>query len=246
MLLASEDAASTFDTWKDLATWSNDHQGRLMIPALDDRELFAIACSMIWSHGGQPDQPDSEGVRQAFEWFSDVSQSIAFQSSATRAIENSQWTAGREPDVFFMWPEGVIPLIKTATVPMDLKPYPLPCGHVRQCGVFAFGRYLAIPKSAPHSEDAFIFFNFMTARKVQNEVIFASPWLPIRSDGWGELGTRKEAYSGFSERSRHLGRPPRDLPFLTEALAETVREVLFEGVSADEAVEAYEIRLGKD
>jgi ABC-type glycerol-3-phosphate transport system substrate-binding protein len=230
-------------TWNALADAAAKNPGTLFFPALNDREVFALTMALVWAYGGDPLKPDEQGFQTALAWLARVSPLLDQDSRMMHAREVPGLPRDKRPGIFFEWPEGIIPLVLDASVLEYLKPLPLPCGPGGKCPVFAFGRYLAIPNQAPHREDALRFIEHLVSASVQREMIYASPWLPVRADGWSELGPRKTAYEGCLLRARDLVPAPRPLNRIEPALAKAAKMVLVEGKSPEEATAAYKARL---
>ena len=130
-------------------------------------------------------------------------------------------------------------MILEGSLQSSLEVMPFPCAQGRRCPVFAFGRFLGVPKKAPHIEDAYEFIIHFTSSRVQQQMIFATPWLPVRTDGWGDLGPRKEGYEAFFAHSRNIEAPGGDLKKLERALTSAGRMVLFQEAAPVEALLKY-------
>jgi ABC-type glycerol-3-phosphate transport system substrate-binding protein len=243
MMLAPTELSHGLLNWDAVAETALKDPGSLYFPVLRERELFALTMALVWSYGGDPNQPEGEGFRAAIKWLARVRSTINPQSLLLSAAEVPDLGRSERPHIFFEWPEGAVPLVRDASIPEYFKPLPLPCGRAGRCPLFAIGRFLGVPQDAPHREDAEKFITHLTSVKVQSEMVYASLWLPMRQDGWGDLGVRQQAYEGFRLRGKNLEPMPRPLAKLEHALAKTVRQVLMDGQEPDEAIAAYKTML---
>ncbi|HUT52714.1 MAG TPA: extracellular solute-binding protein [bacterium] len=226
-------------TWAALGRITRNNPGQVMVPALDDREFFAFLCTLVWSFGGDPAEPYEPGIFEAFQWLQRVSNVLHKDSGATRAAEVASFPAADRPLIFFEWPQGLLPFILNGSLQMDLKAAPCPCGGRGNCPLFSFGRYLGIPKKAPHPEDAQRFILHLISPGSQRAIIFGSPWLPISSDGWGQLGARDLGYRAFSVSANNIKAPPRPLSKIKKAMDEAGKMLLIEHSTADDAITKY-------
>jgi hypothetical protein len=238
-MMVTSSSISAPGTWRELAKTAQDNADEVLIPGLNDDEFFALLCSMVWSFGGDPAKPYDDGIIETLLWLSDLSGQIRAESGAIGAAEIADFASAGRPLVFFEWPQGLLPFILDGSLNSNLTAQPIPCGFRNNCPTFFFGRYLALPARAPHLEDAYRFMLFMVSPRVQNRMIFASSWLPMRKDGWGDLGARDQAYRAFSLRFDDLRPPPPNLRKVEKALNRAGRMVLFEHETTSDAITQY-------
>lgn len=230
---------SNLENYRDLMGVGRENPGWIAFPALNDRDFFALLCSLVWAFGGDPSQPDDPGLKRAFAWLEQMSEYISLESTIIGPGDATNIPMERRPYVFFEWPQGLISLDIGGELYIDYKALPVPCGDVNKCPAFFFGRYLGVPRGAPHLRDAFRFIGHMVNPDIQRQLLFASRWLPVRGDGWGEMGARAEAYQALSIRADDIRKPPPNLKKVKEALTRAGTMVLFEKEGASEALERY-------
>lgn len=235
------------DVDKELLSWTymerivtSRDSGEFLLPALNDRELFLIMTSIIHAKGGDPTNATHYSIRESFEFLDKIADKLDTRSSYTSSMGISEISQKNRPMISFAWPDSLEPLILDASIPLYYDAQPMPCGLKRKCGVAFTARFFAIPSNAPHKEDAYAFLEFMTSVEIQTRMIFATPWLPVRKDGWGDLGSRQKSYGAFQRSARNLVPPPVEkMDAYESALAETARMVLFQGAEPEEAAKKY-------
>lgn len=238
-MIVSSKAGRPPDTWPGLARAAERNPGELIIPGLDDQEMFSFLYSLAWSFEADPSKPYDEDLVLAFDYLADLSKYLRIESGGVRSSDVAARPWEQRPLIFFVWPEGMIPMILDGSLQLGWRAEPLPCGGGSRCGVFALGRYLGVPRNAPHTEEAARFILFMISPAVQRQMVFFSPWLPIRTDGFGDLGPRQSGYHAFAQRTANIKTPPRDLSKIQEALLTAGRMVLYQGSSGYGAVKKY-------
>ncbi len=232
--------------WDALARIAQQNPGQVLVPALDDREFFTFLCSLVWSFRGDPAQPYEPGIFEAFQWLESASNFLSRDSGVTRAQDVASLPADARPLVFFEWPQGLLPIILSGSLQNDLNAVPYPCGDRGNCPVFFFGRYLGVPRQARHPEDAQKFILFLVSSRAQQTIIFGSPWLPVSSDSWGDLGARQAGYRAFSASAAAIKAPPRPLRKIEKAMDEAGKMLLIENATADQAITRYRKIMEQD
>jgi len=220
--------------WESLVQAEEENPGGFVIPALDEREFYALLCAIIWGQGGDPADAGKIGPGLAF--LARLSAIVSVRSGAIGTGSVAQLPREDRPRIFFEWPAGILALCKDASIPMDFRAVALPCGSTR-CIPF-FGRYLGSPATAPHPEDAARFLHFMISPKAQQHQMFASTWLPVRSDGWGDLAGREDGYHPLAVGGQLLRALPLEAK-VREAVVKAGKMALFEGADPEAALEEY-------
>jgi len=231
--------------WKTLRSYARENPGKVHIPALRERELFALVCSLVMSYGGDPADPDGVALRNAFVYLQNLAPHINYASLGAEGGDFAKMDPDDRPDIFFDWPGGIIPLITEAAIPLYYSTAPLPCSSARGCAVMPFGYFLGSPADAPHPKDAHQFIAHMTTQGVQSEIIYTSPHLPAVRTGWGDMGIRKDPYQAFRASVKNLRTPPRDLARIEEPLAKVAKMILFEKMLAMDAIDEYREMIGE-
>jgi ABC-type glycerol-3-phosphate transport system substrate-binding protein len=247
MMLVSKKINAPY-TWTEFKIKAERDSVDALIPGLDDREVFALVCSVVWAHGADPEKPfdDDDRLYKSFQWLAQISGHLRMESGAVRSSEIPDFSPQKRPTIFITWPEGLISFILKGSLQMDLRPAPLPCGRRGNCAVFFFGRYLGIPKGAAHTKDALNFIDFMLSPASQRQMIFAQPWLPVRSDGWGNLGPRQKGYNALMVRAKNLRPPPRNLKKIEKELTKAGKRLLYQNAGPWEVLTDYRDALLED
>ncbi len=241
-LVSRADVRGRFRTWDHLSGAAMGAE-QVGVPALDDRELCVLVCSLIYANNGDPGDPGSPGFGSAFSWLEQISGRVLIGSGAAKSGDMGSWPEDEMPGVFFEWPEGLAAMEISGLLAYDFEVHPFPCADTRSCAVVFLGRYLGVPEKARHEKDAFSFIRYMVSSSAQRRLLFTSPWLPVRSDGWGDMGARKVAYRALRHSANNLKRPPRRIKELTGPLSNAARDVLFFGKGADTALKEYKTAL---
>jgi len=229
--------------WGDFNGAARRNAGSLVIPSLDEKRFFAVMCSYIWSFGGTPEDPDSRGMQIAFSWLSNMSKWIHLDSGKMGPGDLADWPDESLPALFIAWPESLAPLTIKGVFQFSHRTAPFPCRNRRDCAICMMGSYLGIPKGSKHPEDAARFIGHLLSAQSQRSLVFTSSWLPVRRDGWGDLGPRKEEYEALVVRGDALKKPPPGAKKLVRPLSELAGEVLFHGKDPEEALAEYKERI---
>jgi len=223
------------ESFPKLSSRAENDQVTVLLPALADRDLFALLCAIAWSVQADPADPRNNMIG-AMIAISNLAKVTPSDSAATPP--GGAAAMAERPGVIFDWPRGILAL--GSAVPLDMDSSALPCNR-GSCVPF-FGRYLASPTDAPHPDDAIAFIHFMISTQAQSRLPSATYWLPVRSDGFGDLAGREAPYRGLTLGSTMLRALPQN-PKVQNALVAAGRKILFENATAEQGLEEFNSRM---
>ena len=237
LMMVSKDYRRKIVNFSNLSRMSSDDLKTVVFPSLKEREFFQIVFAIIKEYEGDPENLDDPNLYEAFRFMAELGPRINTISKVNSAGDSLNYSSYDMPMVFFEWPTATIELAIRGTIPKEISALPLPSLEGKNGGTFAFGRYLGILKNARHNEDSIKYIQFMTSGPSQSKLLYGSPWLPTKNNGWGKISTaRREAYVAYISSGSVLIPPPRKLKKVESAITSAAWQVMYEGKDPKDAL----------
>jgi ABC-type glycerol-3-phosphate transport system substrate-binding protein len=231
-------------SWDELRAVARAHPGKIGFKAARYEGLTCDLLPFGWSAGGDGTSFDDDGARAAFALFHDLAPAVNPQSASFKEATIVEAMARGEILLALNWPFAVSVLASQQLAPSPIRAAPLPAGPHGRATVLG-GGYLAIPRAAPHPEEAIRLVRFLLSRDVQARLGRDLGWFSARRDV--PPGAGNPLLDGFAAmRGDVRARPERDdYAALSRAWQEAFRAVVFDGAPPVDALAAARARMSQ-
>lgn len=222
-------------TWDDLLAVARAHPGKVGFKAALYEGLTCDILPFVWAAGGSGARLDDDGAQAAFRLFAELAPYIDPRSAIFKEATIAEAMARGELVVHLNWPFVMSLYASEGLAPERFRAAPFPAGPDGRATVLG-GGYVAIPKNAPHPEDALALLQFLLSRRTQVALSERLGWFSARRDV--PFGGGSSLLAGYAEMQGEVQpRPERsDYPEISRQWQRAFRRVVFDGVSPAEAL----------
>ncbi len=215
-------------TWDELRAVARAHPGRIGWKGARYEGLTCDVLPFVWSAGGSGETLDDAGARAAFDLFAALAPSLHPESATFKEATIAEAMARGELVLHLNWQSVMSVYAAQGLAPDRIRSAPLPAGPAGRATVLG-GGYLAIPRNAPHADDALDLLGFLLGHDAQARLARELGWFSPRRDV--PLGD-DALLAGFAAmRDQVRPRPERDdYRALSRAWQDAFRAIAFDGV----------------
>jgi ABC-type glycerol-3-phosphate transport system substrate-binding protein len=222
-------------TWDELRAVARAHPGRIGLKGARYEGLTCDVLPFVWAAGGSGDVLDDAGARAAFQLFADLAPSLHPESATFKEATIAEAMARGELVLQLNWPSVMSLYAAQGLAPGRLRSAPLPAGPAGRATVLG-GGYLAIPRNAPHADDAAALVRYLLGHDAQTRLAHDLGWFSARRDV--PIGDDPLLAGFVAMRDVVRPRPERaDYPALSRAWQDAVRAIAFDGAQPDQVVQ---------
>jgi ABC-type glycerol-3-phosphate transport system substrate-binding protein len=222
-------------TWDELLAVARAHPQQIGLKGSRYEGLTCDVLPFVWSAGGQGDTFDDAGARAAFGFFAELAPYLHPHSATFKEATIAEAMARGELVLHLNWPFAMSLYASQGLAPATIRSAPLPRGPATRATVLG-GGYLAVPRSAPHRDQAIRLARFLVDRAAQERFARELGWFSARRDVLpGDGGDLLDGFVAMRENVRP--RPERaDYPRLSALWQQAFRSVAFDGADPDAAL----------
>lgn len=221
-------------TWDELRAVARAHPGRIGWKGSRYEGLTCDVLPFVWSAGGSGETLDDDGARAAFDLFAALAPSLHPESATFKEATIAEAMARGEIVLQLNWQSVMSVYAAQGLAPGRIRSAPLPSGPSGRATVLG-GGYLAIPRNAPHADDALDLLRWLLGADAQARLARELGWFSPRRDV--PLGD-DALFAGFAAmRDEVRPRPERDdYKALSRAWQDAFRAVAFDGATPAEVM----------
>lgn len=214
-------------SWDELLAVARRYPQRIGLKAALYEGLTCDILPLVWAAGGSGEVLDDAGALAAFGFFAELAPYLAPQSAAFKESTVAEAMARGEIVLHFNWPFVMSLYASQGLAPAAMRSAPLPVGPNGRASVLG-GGYIAIPRSAPHPQEALALARYLVSRPVQQRLARELGWFSARRDVAVEGSS--DLLAGFVAMREHVRpRPERaDYLRLSRLWQQAFRSVVFE------------------
>jgi len=222
-------------SWDELLEVARAHPGKIGLKAALYEGLTCDVLPLVWSAGGDGESLADPGAVAALQMLRELAPYLHPHSETFKEATISEAMARGEIVLHLNWPAVMALYQSQGLAPQRLRSAPLPQGPQGRATVLG-GGYLAIPRAAPHREQALSLARFLLGRHAQQRLAQEAGWFSARRDV--QLKDAAGVLTGFLEMRKDVRpRPERkDYPRLSHAWQKAARAVLFEHAEPAQAL----------
>ncbi len=228
-------------TWDELFTLAEEEPGRIGLQGLSSEGLVLVLVSWIWQAGGDPYSLVQPHTRDAFYFLQKLGKQASMSSRAYRETSIARAQETGEIIIHFNGPDQVGEMARGGTIPSPNCTAPMP-GGTKSARVAVAARYLAVPFTSRHPEEAVKCLRFLTTIRVQSKLVNDLYWPPVRRDAWPwEDEATSKAMEGFMQSANAgVGIEARgDFEEVSKLWVEAYQEIVFDGATVEDTLWKY-------
>lgn len=212
--------------------------GRVAIQGLPGKTAAVTVFEFVKAGGGDPIRLSDEGSRRTFEFLQELEPYLAPEYAETSFDTANELLISEQVYLVMNWTFAIKVVVEDAGK-TEIEAYSGwrgPNGEVHVLG----GDVLAIPKGAPHPDEAAKLLELLLSKEVQQKLFDRLRWLPVRSDAYADVSPELSPYfDAVLEAVSYAVTRPADPQW---GMVECILDRAFEGlVRGNESIESLAV-----
>ncbi len=222
-------------TWEELSAFVKTHPDKFALKGALYEGAVCDAMPFVWAAGGSELAPAAPDSIAALDFMGSLAADLNPLSAVFREMSVLEAQARGQVWLHFNWPFAMTYLTGKGLAPQTDLSAPIPSGPGGTFTVLG-GGYLAIPRSAPHPQEARDFLRYLLTAPAQTQLSRQLGWYGSVPPPPGSEEAR--LYAGFTAMRDHVRARPTIAGYtaLSNRWQRIIHDVLFDGIRPAEAV----------
>jgi trehalose transport system substrate-binding protein len=184
-------------TWEELLEVAKTFKeqegvGRVAIQGYPGPATAVTVFEFVMAAGGDPTTLNGDGAKRAFTFLKELEPYLAVEYAETRFDTANELLIDDQVYLVCNWTYGIKVVVEDAGK-TEIKAYRGWRGPQEEVHVLG-GDVLAVPKGAPHPEEAVKLIELLLEKETQKEMLDRFRWLPVRFDAYEGVLPELEPY----------------------------------------------------